>query len=66
MTMCSYCEEVDFETADPRDRDLLLNKKFICQNVCINGNEMIVIEPHLGYYVIKDRTKINNCPMCGS
>lgn len=63
--MCEYCEEVDFDTADPRDRDLLLCKKQIGQNIYVNGHEMIVVELHIGYYLIKNMFKINNCPMCG-
>ena len=62
---CEYCEKVSFETDDPRDRRKLLDKKSLAQSFYINGNEFLNVEYYYGYFLIKDRCKINYCPMCG-
>lgn len=62
---CEYCEKVYFETDDPRDRRKLIDKQSLISNVYVNGNELLNVEYHIGYFSIKDRCKINYCPVCG-
>lgn len=62
---CEYCEKVLFETDNPKDRQKLLHKKSLAQSFYINGNEFISVEYYYGYFLVKDRFKINYCPVCG-
>lgn len=62
---CEYCEKVSFETGNPSDRKKLIDKQSLMSNVYVNGNELLNVEYHLGYFSIKDRHEINYCPMCG-
>lgn len=63
--MCEYCKDVEWQTDDPRDRDLLLGKTFIGGNFAIDKGSILSFEYNIGYFLVKSRNKINYCPMCG-
>lgn len=60
--MCKICEQtIDIS----KNRDDLMSKKYLGDNIFINGDKMIVVEYNIGYYLIKQNIKINFCPECG-
>ena len=62
---CEYCNYIDFETGDKDDRNKLLDKEPILQSTLVNGNELLQLEYAIGYFLVKARSRINYCPMCG-
>lgn len=67
---CNYCTDIDFETDYPMDRDkLILEGESVSTRgpygLFVNNGELLLLEYHQGFYIVKQREDINFCPMCG-
>lgn len=67
--MCEICKRVEFNTDDPRDRALLVEKPSLMSygkhGIFINGPEMLFLQYYVGYFIVLSKTPISFCPVCG-